>query len=69
MIFAHGSYLLVDFAEEASVMCKVAAIAQHYFFVVSYAWVLMEALWLFYAVTNGTLMGKMKYYVFFGWGE
>lgn len=69
MILATGAYLSVGFAREHQLYCQIAAIAQHYFFVVSYAWILIEAMCLFYAVTHGVLMGKMKSYVFFGWGK
>ena len=69
MILATVSYLCVNWAKDEPVYCQAAAIAQHYFFLVAYTWVLIEALCLFYAVLYGQLMGKMKCYAFFAWGE
>lgn len=67
MLFALASYLSVDFIKETPLFCQIAAIAQHYFFMVAYAWILMEALCLFYAVLYGVLMGKMKCYAPVAW--
>lgn len=67
MLLATGSYLSVMFARDTPLFCQAAAIAQHYFFMVAYAWVLVEALCLFYAVLYGILMGRMKCYAPFAW--
>ena len=67
MILATGSYLAVHFAKEVPEYCQAVAVAQHYFFMVGYAWILIEALCLFYAVLYGQLVGKMKYYAPIAW--
>lgn len=67
MILATASYFSVMFAKDTPLYCQIAAIAQHYFFMVAYAWILMEAMCLFYAVLYGALMGKMSCYAPFAW--
>lgn len=67
MILATGSYLCAHFGKETPVYCQAAAVAQHYFFMVGYTWILIEALCLFYAVLYGQLVGKMRCYAPFAW--
>lgn len=67
MILATASYLLVHFSKDVPTYCLAVAVAQHYFFMVAYGWIVAEALALFYAVLYGQLVGRMKCYAPFAW--
>ncbi|XP_074646025.1 uncharacterized protein LOC141902276 [Tubulanus polymorphus] len=68
MIFAHFFFLLSDSALVNKNFCKAVSMLIHYFYVATFAWLWIEGLYIFYAVTSGVTKGRIKCYIPFAWG-
>ncbi|XP_064639912.1 uncharacterized protein LOC135495345 isoform X2 [Lineus longissimus] len=68
MIIALFMFLISELVTKEKAICQAVAILIHFFFLATFCWLWVEALYLFYAVTSGITKGRLKCYIPFAWG-
>lgn len=68
MFAAQFCFVLIETVKNDEFSCRAVGICMHLFFTASFAWLFVESLFSFYAVTAGVVEGRLKCYLPFAWG-